>query len=39
MRTRAEEAEPEARELGSQWVVQHDEIQFTNEELGRGGGV
>ncbi len=38
-RTRAEEAEAEARELGSQWVVQHDEIQFTGDELGRGGGV
>ena len=37
MRTRAEEAEAEARELGSQWVVQRDEIQFTDEELGRGG--
>lgn len=34
---RAEEAEAEARELGSQWVVQRDEIQFTGEELGRGG--
>ena len=37
MRTRAEEAETEARELGSQWVVERNEIQFTNEELGRGG--
>ena len=37
MRTRAEEAEAEARELGLQWVVQREEIQFTNEELGRGG--
>ena len=37
IRTRAEEAETEARELGSQWVVQREEIQFTNEELGRGG--
>ena len=38
-RTRAEEAEAEVRELGSQWVVQRDEIQFTGDELGRGGGV
>ena len=39
MRTRAEEAEAEARELGLQWVVQREEIQFTesDEELGRGG--
>ena len=36
-RTRAEEAEAEASELGSQWVVQREEIQLTDEELGRGG--
>ena len=34
---RAEEAEAEARELRTQWVVRRKEIQFTNVELGRGG--
>ena len=34
---RAEEAEAEARALGTQWVVGRGEIQLTNVELGRGG--
>ena len=36
-RRRAEEAEAEARELTTQWVVRRNEIQLTNVELGRGG--
>ena len=36
-RRRAVEAEAEARELATQWVVRRNEIQFTNVELGRGG--
>ena len=36
-RRRAEEAEAEARELKTQWVVKRREIQLTNVELGRGG--
>ena len=36
-RRRAEEAETEARELGTQWVVQRQDIQLTDVELGRGG--
>ena len=36
-RKRAEEAEAEARELGTQWIVGKDEIQLTDVELGRGG--
>ena len=34
---RAEEAEDEARELGTLWVVPHGDIELTDEELGRGG--
>ena len=34
---RVEEAEAEARELKTQWVVRRSEIQITNVELGRGG--
>ena len=36
-RRSAIEAEAEARELATQWVVQRNEIQLTNVELGRGG--
>ena len=36
-RRRAIEAEAEARELATQWVVRRDEIQLTDVELGRGG--
>ena len=36
-RRRAEEAEGEARELKTQWIIQRNEIELTNEELGRGG--
>ena len=34
---RAAEAEAEARDLKTQWVVGRNEIQLTNVELGRGG--
>ena len=34
---RAEEAEDEARELGTLWVVPREDIELTGEELGRGG--
>lgn len=36
-RGRAEEAEAELRKLGNQWIIQRDEIQVTDVELGRGG--
>ena len=36
-RGRAEEAEAELRELGGHWIIQRDEIQLTDVELGRGG--
>ena len=34
---RAEEAEAEARELKTQWIIQRDEIELTSCVLGRGG--
>ena len=34
---RAEQAEDEARELGTLWVVPRGDIELTDEELGRGG--
>ena len=36
-RRRAEEAEAKVREWGTEWVVERNEIELTNEELGRGG--
>ena len=36
-RRRAEEAEDEAKELGTLWVLPRDDIELTDEELGRGG--
>ena len=36
-RLKAKEAEAEAKELGTQWVVGRREIQLTDVELGRGG--
>jgi chromosome transmission fidelity protein 4 len=34
---RAEEAEAEAKEVKTQWIITRNEIELINEELGRGG--